>query len=87
MSWKQYIDQETHPAHRAHVEIRDQADNTVAIVNGTHRGAYDNACMIEAAPDLLAALQRCYEVFRMHEIDTVVSLQVGMALTKARGLR
>lgn len=86
MNWKQHIDQETHPALRAHIEIRDPNNNMVAIINGAHQDAHDNACAISAAGDMRAALRRCYEVFKMHEVDTVVSLQVEMALIKAGGL-
>lgn len=45
----------------------------------------DNASLIAAAPDMLRALKRCYEVFRMGEVDTAISMQVGMAISKAEG--
>lgn len=49
----------------------------------------DNAQFIVQACNshhlMLAALKRCYEVFRMDEIDTAISMQVGMAISKAEG--
>ena len=45
----------------------------------------ENAAVIAAAPAMLRALKRCYEVFKMDEVDTAISMQVGMAISKAEG--
>lgn len=34
---------------------------------------------------MLEALKRCYTVFKMDEVDTAISMQVGMAISKAEG--
>lgn len=44
-----------------------------------------NANLIAAAPDLLEALENCYKVLKMGEIDTALSLQCRLAIAKAKG--
>ncbi len=44
-----------------------------------------NGYLMAAAPEMLEALELCYRVFRMDDADTMVSMQVGMAISKAKG--
>lgn len=39
----------------------------------------------ETIVELLKALEHCYKVFKMDDVDTALSMQCGMAITKAKG--
>ncbi len=56
--------------------------------HGSYEEAVDEMLpMYEAAPDMLEALKLCYKVFRMDDVDTLVGLKVGMAISAAEGRR
>lgn len=63
--------------------LDEKSVKTICALN--KKSDYANAALIAAAPDLLAALERCYKVFKMDDVDTSISMQVGMAISKAKG--
>lgn len=75
------------PEYKALVEIINcYIGDDVKHIQKVESIAFDAVENYELAQDeLLKALERCYEVFSMDEIDTALSMQCGMAISKAKG--
>lgn len=62
----------------------DENGNVRYVLDGVKEIRTSDAALISSAPQLLDALEECYKVFRMDEVDTAISLKVGMAISKAK---
>ena len=58
MTLRIYENEKTAAVYRAHAEIRDTDNNTVAIVNGLHPNVKDFADLFIAAPELVDEAER-----------------------------